>query len=158
MNFDPEQHEKHQRLYLETLLAAVEEHEKDHPDDAGAIIGSYEAEMAKTTGLSRAVVSRISDELSALYLLECHGGLGPEFGRSYSLTAEGRLVAEKGRYERSPLAKRRKVKTWLKTKGAELAQVGAGKLLAWIGSMFLAALGILNAESIAKAIRHLLGY
>jgi hypothetical protein len=121
MTFDPEEHEKNRQLYLETLLAAVEKHEREHPGKFNVIIASCEAEIVEASGLSRMVVRRISQELRELDLLGYHGNSGQEKGISYSLNVRGREVAEQVRYKKSALAKRRKAAAWVKEKLAELA-------------------------------------
>jgi hypothetical protein len=153
---DPVEHEANQHLYLESILAHVERYEEKSSDDVSSIVDVSEVEIAKATGMSFRLVSRISDELKDLGLITFEAG--GEKGRACFLTPGGRTFTEKHRYEKTLKAKWRSCKKWAVAKTTELAQVGAGKLLGWIGAFVLSGLGILRVEAIARAIRILLGH
>jgi len=93
--------------YLHTLLDAVDEAQKSGADSPNYASLS-ELQITERSGLPRDMVERLSDEFSVAGLIECLGGVGPPQGRRYCFTAEGLTHAEKLRYEKSGLAKRRK--------------------------------------------------
>jgi len=107
MVFDVEEYEAAKYGYMHTLLDAVDEAQKSGGDSAN-FASLSEVEITERSGLPRQLVERLSDEFSNGGLIECLGGVGPPKGRSYCFTAEGLTHAEKLRYDKSGLAKRRK--------------------------------------------------
>jgi hypothetical protein len=154
MVFDIEKHEENRMKFLAALYDIATEY--DGGKSAITSVYEYESVIGGRAGLMARESDRIGSELEEDGLLEITSG--DDRGPHVSLTSLGCQTAEAYLYEKSPLAKRRKLKAWVKTKAAEAAQIGAGKLLGWLGAVIVASIGIVKIESIARAIRHLLGY
>jgi hypothetical protein len=130
MPYDPREHQKARELCLLTLLEKIE---ADENTGSHGISLLEEMETARLSGLDNDTVDRICQELEADSLIDCPGGKG-EYRVIYSLSVAGRIAAEKIRDEKSSLTARRKVTAVAGESAREAAEVGLGKLLAWLGA------------------------
>ena len=81
-----------------------------------------ERDIAKLIGVDNETVDRISESLESKDIISWLGGYG-QYRRIYELSTLGREHAEKMRYEKTPLAKRRAIAA----AGGGLAKVAGGR-------------------------------
>ena len=76
----------------------------------------------------------------------------------YSLSAAGRIAAEKIGYEKSPLAMRRKFAAAAAASVEEAAKAGLGKIAAWLGTGVTTAVAASwNWHALARCSRQAFG-
>ena len=152
-NLDVEQHEESRNRYLFAMLEMTQEMEKTDSRPA-RLLNISETAIAKKARLDIRLASRIVDELRDEGIIESDRVLA---GQSYHFTAPGRRMAEQYLYEKSSLAKRRKLVGAIK----EHSAAGAASLLKeagkWLGGIIIGAAGTTYGPAILKMIRELLG-
>jgi hypothetical protein len=156
MVFDVEEYEDAKKLYMQMLLDAVDESEKTNPN-SGLIVALYEGDIAEESSLPRHLVDRVSDDLSEKGILQCMGGIGPPNGRSYCFTTSGLIHAEKLRYDKSWLAKRRKVMGLARKKGAEGVVSGLKRVAGGIGLFLAGCLTTAYGPTVVRWLKSLMG-
>ena len=141
MVFDPIDHEKKRKIYLECLVNAEEDFQMKNPGVTGVINAVNEGEMARVTGWKRSLVERLSSELRDKGMIEFQGFTDRETGSSHSLTNQGREVSEVQRYDESFLAKQRKFIEFVKDGGIYLSKKALILFVGLIGSL-IGSLGV----------------
>jgi DNA-binding IclR family transcriptional regulator len=114
-------------------------------------------EIAERSGLDNPTVARVSQELESQGMIVCHGGKG-QYRVIYSLSAAGRVAAEKIRYEQSSRAVRRKLAVAAGDSLKEAAKSGFEKLVSWVAAGAIVSFaGWRKRAVIAHWLRHLIG-
>ena len=155
MPLDLREHQEARELYLLTILEKTEADEK-----AGSTVIPCleEMEIADRSGLDNPTVDRISQELEAEGADRLSWRHGSVPGHLFAIHRRPR-PAEKIRYDKSSLAKRRRgVRPPAGESVKEAAKFGFGKLLSWFAAGAVVTVASWwKWDTIAHWLRHLIG-
>ncbi len=150
---DIKEHDEAQERYLLAMLELTEEMQKTDSRPL-RLLDIGEAEIAEKAAMDADVARRISDELKDDGLIESQGILA---SRAHHFTTYGRCFAEKQRYEKTLLAKRRKFTDTAKDKATAGLFAALSKLSSWIGGIVIGAIGVTYGPAIMKWIKEAFG-
>jgi DNA-binding MarR family transcriptional regulator len=154
---DVEKIEKNRLKFLTVLYETASEYAATNDVPDGLIgVGEGMWVIGERAGLTRPEADRASTELEDAGLLSVMSAVDSS-GPRYSLTLEGCRIAEKHLYEKSSLAKGRKIVGSIKEKSA----AGAASILKeagkWLGGIVIGAAGASYAPMVTKWVKGLLG-
>jgi hypothetical protein len=157
MAVDAERIKDNRLSFLAALYEIASEHVEKNESPGGIIcVGEGMWVIGERAGLTRQETDHASTDLLATDLVNAQTAID-ERGPSFSLTPEGCRVAEQYLYEKSSLAKRRKIFGAAKKTMAEGAAAGLKKLVGWIGGIVIGAVGATYGPAIMRAVKELLG-
>jgi hypothetical protein len=128
---DIEEHEAARDRYLLAMLELTEEMEKTDSRPQ-RLLNIAEANVAEKVGPDAEQTRRISDELKDDGLIASDRVLA---GRAHHFTSQGRRKAERIRYEKTPLATRRKLGNWFLGSFKEIWKSARSKMLIGVGAL-----------------------
>jgi hypothetical protein len=125
MVFDPKKPEESRDKFLKALLDHIQERLETKPDLDWSCNGQFESELADRTGLSCHDIDMIGREFREERIIG-YGNGGGDVGRVCHFTSAGYRLAKGKSYEKTALARRRKVAVGAKAGGKWLLLKVAG--------------------------------
>lgn len=154
---DVEKIEENRRKFLAALYEIATDHVEKNEVPGGIIcVGEGMWVIGERAGLTRQETDHASTDLLATDLVNAQSAVD-ERGPSFSLTAEGCRVAEQYLYEKSSLAKRRKIVGAIKEHSAAGAMSILKEAGKWVGGIVIGAVGVTYGPAITKMVKELLG-